>query len=232
MASVKRSRKLYEVVIDEIRVLIEAEGLRPGDKLPTERELIDILGVSRTPLREALTVLQSEGLLEITQGRGIFVKDPRITSSDSKPHEGEPLFEMLQEARKVLECGLVELACQRATESSIVKLSQAIERISHGSDPRGSVQADYDFHYALAEAAQNHVLTDLLKQVDANLYSGRSATLSFPKGRIKAWKAHQKILEAIIQRDAPRAVEAMKNHLAEVSEAQKRMLTLKSEQPE
>ena len=236
MKAVKRGKKIYEIILDELKVLIESDNLQPGDKLPTERELIEILNVGRSSLREALIALENEGYIEIIQGKGIFIKD-RNTSllQDIDIINVDQMLDYLQETRCVLECEIVQLACLRATEEDKRNMQVALEQMlqeTTNMNLKDRVRADYEFHYSIAKAAKNPILHDLLKQMDEKLYSGRSTTLTFPKGREKAIKAHSKIYEAICNKDLALAEEEMRKHIQEISASQKYILALKKKEKE
>lgn len=228
--SVRRIKKLYEVVIDEIKVLMESENLMPGDKLPTEKELIEILDVSRSSLREALTALQNEGYLEIIQGKGIFVKERKASLLQELDIEKNvKALDYIQEARLVVEGELAYLAAQRATEQDKKCIDSALKEMGEKSNSvnvKKRVPADYSFHYAIAEASKNPVLHDILRQIDDKLHSGRSVTLTFPKGREKAINAHQRIYQAICDNDPEKAKLEMRNHIKEVASSQKYIMAL------
>ena len=234
MRSVKRGKKLFEIVIEEIKVLIESDNLQPGDKLPTEKEVIDILNVSRTSLREALTVLQNSGHLEIIQGKGIFlVKRMDTLEREAIVEDDEKLLDYLHEARVMIESQLAMLAAKRATNEDKGRMAEALARMENERNHaqlKDRIQADYDFHYSMADGAKNPILKDMLKQIDEKLYTGRRVTLSFPKGREKAVKAHRLIYEAICRQDADRAREEMRKHIEEVNKAHKTIHVLKQEE--
>ncbi|HLR70219.1 MAG TPA: FadR/GntR family transcriptional regulator [Pseudogracilibacillus sp.] len=226
-----RKKKLFEIVVDEIKVLIKADGLVPGDKLPTEKDLIEILDVSRTSLREALIVLQNSGYLNIIQGKGIFLKKELENESLKEDLDDETYLDYLHEARTIIECQLAKLAAERATDEDKNLLKEALNRMRNDHLPlKERIQADYDFHYRISDGAKNPILKEMLKQIDEKLYEGRSITLSFPKGRDKALNAHRLIYEAICKRDGVKAEKEMKGHIDEVYKAQKQMHMLKQKE--
>lgn len=232
MRAVKRGKKIFEIVIEELLVMIESDNLQVGDKLPTEKELMEMLEVSRSSLREALTVLQNKGILEIIQGKGIFLKQklaPQPAGSS------EAVLNYLQEARLILECQLAYMAAERATEEDLMLIEEALVRMEDEQSKlnlKRRVEADYDFHYRVAAAAKNPILLDMLKQIDDRLYPGRKVTLTFTRGWEKATTAHRKIYQAILQKDAEQAKEEMKKHIQEISKAQKHILALKQKEGE
>lgn len=228
-----RRKKLFEIVVEEIKVLIQADGLVPGDKLPTERDLIEILHVSRTSLREALIVLQNSGYLNIIQGKGIFLKKDLRSEPLKDDLDDEKYLGYLHEARIIIECQLAKLAAERATNEDKNRLKEDLNRMEN---PRLSlkerIQADYDFHYGISDSAKNPILNEMLKQINEELYEARSITLSFPKGRDKAITAHRRIYEAINENNIANAEKEMKRHIDEVYMAQKQIHVLKQKEKE
>src|ERR671915_91388 len=127
-------RRISELIVDQVRLLIRQQQLNPGDRLPAERELCDRFGVSRVTVREALRVLEANGLVEIRVGArgGAFVTAP------SSRMVGEGIADLISmsslsamevtEARIVFELGLVPLVCQRATDEDIAALYEICDR--------------------------------------------------------------------------------------------------------
>ena len=223
MASPLRAKRLTELLIDEIRVLIEADSLQPGDKIPTEQELMKIFKVSRTSVREALSVLRQEGVVEIVQGKGTFLKKHYTPMPDIADPASRGLAHFV-EARKILESSLARLAAERATEDDLDKMesTMAVLEAKDGEpDVDAVINADLDFHYALARSTGNPVLLRLLQEVDSHLQKGRSTTIAFPQGRIKAFEGHKRVLEALRGRAPDEAALQMARHIEEIGKAQR-----------
>ncbi len=171
MATPLRAKKLTELLIDEIKVLIEADQLQPGDRIPTEQKLMGIFKVSRTCVREALSVLRQEGVVDIIQGKGTFLKNRYTPLPDVNDPSSQGLASFM-EARKILECSLARLAAQRASQEGIDRMSAAVRGLEQEEKSALSekvIEADLDFHYSLARASGNPVLLNLLQQVDSHL---------------------------------------------------------------
>ena len=230
MATPLRAKKLTELLIDEIKVLIEADQLQPGDRIPTEQKLMEIFKVSRTCVREALSVLRQEGLIDIIQGKGTFLKNRYTPLPDVNGPSSQGLASFM-EARKILECSLARLAAERALPEDIDKMSAAVKILEdegQGTQSEKVIEADLDFHYALASASANPVLLNLLQQVDSHLQKGRSTTISFPLGRKKALEGHRKILEEIRSKNPNGAALQMEQHIEAIEKAQKKITALQS----
>src|SRR5262249_54598873 len=152
--------------------LLESGGARVGQKLPAERELVEIFGVGRSSVREALKSLSLLGLLEIRQGDGTYVRSP---SSDLLPQviqwglmlSDHKRAEMI-EARRVIEVAVAELAASRRTESDLAELETHLQGMRDSVDSLEQwVEHDMQFHFAVAKAAHNGALADYLFRLRA-----------------------------------------------------------------
>lgn len=153
-----------------IRDLIVQTPYQPGERLPPEREIAEMLNVTRTVVREALIMLEIKGLVDVRRGAGIHVLDnadaQTIDSTDANHCNDAGPFELLQ-ARQLLESNIAEFAALQATREDIVKMRQALqleERELASSEPNGSESGDMQFHLAIAEATHNSMLVELFRQ--------------------------------------------------------------------
>lgn len=214
---------------EEIRRQIEAAILNgdfaPGERLPSERELVETFGVSRVSVREAIRSLEALGFLRVYQGRGAFVTDRRSGL-------GEPMARWLDLHRdEVLELlgvrgALDEYAAQLAVENfdpakvqDIVAAHEAfVAVVAEDAAATDLVPLDIDFHIAIAEASGNRLLYDLLSDLHSYLAESRYLAL-VPEGRPQRSAAeHALIIEAIQARDAAMARLATSRHIAGVRE--------------
>ncbi|MCC6453881.1 MAG: FadR family transcriptional regulator [Caldilineaceae bacterium] len=210
---------LTKQAADTLRRFILSEGLRAGDALPSERELSEILSVSRNIVREALTVLVSEGLITKKPGSGIFVTDfdpatvtPQIAVNidyDASHRNA------LSEARAVVELGAVELMVSRITAEQLNEL----ERINQGltlklQQNRSSIRDDIDFHTILFQATHNQVLMDLIPLLVEHFrlsVAQRPAAIRHNPARIAV--EHQQIIDGLRNRDVDATRRALLAHL-------------------
>lgn len=222
-----RTKKVYEEIVQQVKELIAKGVLRPGDKLISERELADKLQVSRASVREALSVLESMGIIEIRPGEGTFVKE---TAGESIV---EPLVLMvvkdretgyaLLEVRKILEVEGAALAASRATDEDLQRIEECLKEM-RAEVERGDLGdvGDYKFHYALAEATHNPVLVRVMSTISDLLAQGlRSSRLRLfsLSGMPQTLLAqHTRIYEALKGRDPDGARKAMQDHLNFVEE--------------
>ncbi|MCL4371683.1 MAG: FadR family transcriptional regulator [Chloroflexi bacterium] len=213
--------RLSESIADRIESMILDNQLRPDDKLPSERELALQFGVSRTAVREAIKLLEQRGLLEPRNGRGAFVTMPgpnAVSSSLNVVYRMQGwTIDNLHEARWCLECFVVSLAAQRATPEDIARMEEAINTMDRSldeDDPNRYMQADGEFHAALAGATQNPLFLTMIRPlVDLIQDVGRA---EFFHGRIRErHQNHKGLLECVRLRDAPSAEAVMRRHLTE-----------------
>jgi len=222
MYKIVQSSRLYEQIVRQIEDSIKQGELKPGDQLPAERELALQFGVSRTAVREAVKALHEKGLVEAYPGRGTFVTSGssnsiRLTFDrmlKAGPRDGTL---HLVEVREILEPEIATLAATRANEESLVQLREAISIMDKTkSDPDQFIEADLDFHLALAEAAANPLILSLIDSIVGLLREQRMSIFKVEGGAERGQYHHKRILEAIENRDPVGAREAMRAHLRQV----------------
>lgn len=214
---VKRDR-LYVDILDQIQDFIVRQQLKPGDKLPPERQLINEFGVSRTVVREAIRALEERGLVEVKHGSGVYVAEPSMDSvTDSLALHlrvsGSSLMPLL-EVREILEVEIAGLAAERATDEDLEQMEKTLRRGTELLDSPGEyVEEDLRFHELLTKATHNEVLPILLNPLAELLWKSRRVTIEPPGSTELASKGHRKIFEAVKNKDKKRAREAMREHL-------------------
>lgn len=219
-----QTSRLYEQIVQQIEESIFKGALKPGNQLPPERELAHQFGVSRTAVREAVKALREKGLVEALPGRGTFVTDGtthpiRQTFGRILRTEPDRGAAHLAEVREMLEPELAALAAVRADEESLASMREAVSVMDKAMrDPDAYIEADLDFHLALAEAAANPLILSLIDSIVAVLREQRMRIFKVEGGPERGQYHHKKILEAIEQRDPEGAREAMHAHLRQVSE--------------
>lgn len=214
------SARQYESAAHQLRELIEETGLVPGDKLPPERELAERLGVSRTSVRQALTLLRAVGAVEPRQGAGVYLRR-RIGDLDDAPasvarvgelHQHQPAAVM--EAREGLEIQLARLAARRRTPDDLEVMRQALDGMARAiTAHRDVAEFDKRFHEQIARSADSPLLQDLIGQLAEPIRQTRMISLARPGRAQQSLAGHRRILETIEQRDEDGAAEAMREHL-------------------
>lgn len=223
--TVDRNPNLYEVVSERLVAAIRDAKLPPGAKIPTERELGDQFGVSRTVIREAIRYLAAKGVLVTQSGSGVRVADighEGVSESLSNflLQRGPLDAHKINEVRNCLELRTVELAATRATDEQLVGIREASERMRglEGHAEEASI-ADVFFHRAIAEATGNELFLVLVDSLSDVLLHVRRATLGNKERGSAALEQHARIAAALEKRDVEEAVEAMRFHLSDSFEA-------------
>jgi GntR family transcriptional repressor for pyruvate dehydrogenase complex len=214
-----REQVAAEQVVAHVRALIEDGTLRPGDRLPSERELVARIGVSRPSVRAGLRSLAAMGVVRTRHGAGTFVTagPPALVSEPlsivARLHglSGDGLFE----ARRVLESGTAALAAERATADQLVAMSDEITGMyTTLDDPQAFLIHDVGFHRTVAAGSNDLVLCALVEMVASLHYERRRATVERARNRLReAADQHRKIYQAIRTKDADGARSAMDEHL-------------------
>lgn len=224
MYKVVRTSRLYEQIVQQIEESVLNGTLKPGDQLPAERDLAQRLGVSRTAVREAVKTLREKGLVEAYSGRGTFVTDGtsqaarqsfdlmvKIGQTEGSPH--------LAELRLILEPAIAALAAERAKEEDLVALREAVAIMDRShKDPESFIEADLDFHLALAEAAANPLILSLIDSIVGLLREQRLKVFNVHGGTQRGQIHHKQILDAMERRDPDLARRVMRAHLEQVRE--------------
>lgn len=210
------SRRLYRQIADQLRKLIVAGEFPSGERLPAERDLAVQLRVSRPSVREALIALEVEGLVEIRGGSGVYVRANPNGARPAPDGEWGPL-ELIR-ARGLIEGEVAAQAAQIATRKQIAAIEETLEAMETEA-AAGNVPLDSDraFHVAVAEAAGNGVLVELVQRFwDARfgkLFQQLGTHFESPRSWQAAIEEHRAVLVAIRKHDAKAARQAMKHHM-------------------
>jgi GntR family transcriptional repressor for pyruvate dehydrogenase complex len=216
-----------EEVVSHLREMVHRGELRPGDRLPPERDLAKLLGVSRPTLRAGIRSLAAVGVLQSRQGAGTFVvKSDGPPSLDSSPlrlmaslHGFTP-GEMF-EARRSLEMAVAGLAAERATGDQMATMAEEIAGMYASLDePEQFLVHDMRFHQTVAAASGNRILTSLMNMVATILFDVRSKTVKRATDLKESAAMHRQIYRAIRERNSEAARIAMRDHLILAQKAQ------------
>ncbi|MFC7465738.1 FadR/GntR family transcriptional regulator [Brachybacterium sp. GCM10030252] len=206
-------------VSDQIQNLIGTKRLKPGDRLPAERELAHLLHVSRASVREAFKSLQAQGVVDIRHGQGVFVAEPHAAASlRAALIQREIGVEELYAMREVLELPAVEWAAQRRDPDGMAELTEAFSALdacayAEEIDFERMRMLDTAFHLSTVSAAGNQFLQQTTIVLHEILAAGMATTLRAP-GRVEKSRVdHRLIYEAIIAGDAEEARRVAKEHI-------------------
>jgi len=223
MFSPIKNTKVYEQVIDQIRNMIDEGTLKNGDKLPSERNLVEQLQVSRASIREALRALEVIGLIECRQGEGSYIK----ASFQDNLFEPLSIMFMLEgsnqeeiwELRKILEVEASGLAAKRITIEQLNELSEITKRFmnSEGEEESISAEIDKEFHYKIAECSGNILIFNILRTVsilvDHFIVDARKLILKHQGNKEILFSQHNEIYLSIEKHDPAAARQTMRTHL-------------------
>jgi GntR family transcriptional repressor for pyruvate dehydrogenase complex len=217
-----RKNKVYEEVARQIERLI-LKKLNPGDKLPSERELAEMLQVSRSSIRDAIRGLELMGLVEPRQGAGTIVRE-LSTESVVNPFANalqrkRALVGELLDFRKMLEPPLAARAATHASPDEISEMEEILQR-QQGKLSRGetTMSEDAEFHYSIALASGNSVVLKVLDILMDLLRDTRERSMQVEGRPEKSLAGHRRILAAIKRQDAESAKAAMRRHIEDVEE--------------
>lgn len=215
-------------IVDIIVASIVEGKLKPGDQLPNERALALKYGVSRVPLREALSSLRQMGIIVTKHGIGTFINDVNATFLMNQLSsylflQEKPVIEVLQ-LRRLIEVESARLAAIHATNENLEKLKIAeidareqLFKLREGSD-NSFGEADLKFHQAIAEASYNSLFVQFLDSIHGTLHIHQVLSQKEPQPIDDVAKYHRKIVEAILERDAEKSARMMLNHINRIEE--------------
>jgi len=216
-----RRVNLVNDAVERLEQEILQKRLAPGDDLPTEHQLSQTLGVSRTVVREAMRVLIARGLIETSQGRPARVKaaDPVhvVHTLGTFLQRGDHSLLSLIEVRQPLESEIAALAAERATPEDIADLVAANERLAAAATIEKAVTADIEFHDCLAKATGNPVFGILLGALSDLMRQSRRTTLA-RTGKEVACAGHRAVLDGVRRLDSEAARQAMLQHLIDAEQ--------------
>ncbi len=209
--------RLAQSVAEEIRSLIMREGLAPGDKLPTESELMKRFEVGRSTIREAVNQLQAENIVTIRRGRGSYVADQTGIGKDPLGlsfEEQSRVLRELMEVRLLMEPGIAGESAKRRTERDILTMREAVRSMAEAAAAGEDYERfDYAFHLAMAESLHNSVLRRMYPVVFEAIAQGYRRTAHVHGSVAVALDYHSRILEAIERGDAQAASETTRQHI-------------------
>ena len=220
MSTPIRNPKAYDQVIEVIKDKIKKGKIKKGDKLPSEREMAESLGLSRASVREALRALEVIGLIESIQGAGNYIR----TNFDNSLIEPLSLMFMLQESsvkemydlRETLELQCVKLSARYIEENELGLLTAILNRMYLARTEEESLELDIEFHYLIAKTSRNMLLINVLEVLsqlmDEFIRKSRMQILHEGNTRENLLEIHENLLRALKCREEAKASQAMKEH--------------------
>lgn len=220
-------RKASEQIVEELMRMIQYGHYAQGDRLPSENELAKMFGVSRSPVREALSVLTTSGIIESRQGGGSYVKaaldSPVLQPLVDKVMDLKDTLYLL-EMRQMIEPGAAALAALRCDKQDLENMERALSRVEavSSNDQAVGEGEDFSFHRAIVAAAHNPIMLDIIDYISEHYHRSLALTLTQNVGRQRkrqqVFKEHLAIFEAIRDRHADLAKVQSEVHLQKVRE--------------
>lgn len=219
METVKKPRKLPEQIADKLREMIIQEEMKTGAKLPAEAELMARFGVSRSTVREAVRILQTERIVDIRQGQGTFLCAMPGLADDPlglRFADQQELIAQLLETRLLVEPNVAALAAQRRQDAHIQRMKALLDRMDnaylHGEN---YTPYDAEFHSVIAQCTGNDVMMRLLPTIHESIRAGYRHTRLVEGSYQRASQCHLEMYRAIVERDGARARLAAQRHMVQ-----------------
>ncbi|HLS20524.1 MAG TPA: FadR/GntR family transcriptional regulator [Bacillota bacterium] len=218
---IKRRKRVYENIIDQIKIAIEEGRIKPGDKLPSERQLAEKLNVARTSVKEAITVLESSGVVTVRPGVGMFLNNDSVSVSINKISEiinqRTFEFEKLIEMRQAIEGDAAYYAALRITDEQKKKLTNIYKMLIHSQQQsKEAIEEDYQFHLMIVEAANNSIMLETMHVIAQKIMQGlkesRHTSIQDELLNKAVLEEHRLIYEAIMNNKPEQARDAMWAH--------------------
>ncbi len=222
-----QKQRVYQMIIEQIKTSVENGDLKPGERLPSERDLAESLNVSRSAVREAFSVLEASRLIRVQPGVGVFLESDankeivaRLSEMITSRESDLQLVQLL-EVRQALESQAAYLAAIRRSQADIRAIRQAYDRLAT-SVAGGQVAAEEDlrFHMTIVAAADNPMLAEAVKLISdrclAGLHVSRSESIRIPGKSAEVLEEHERIMLEIEAQNPGQAQQAMWDHLYNV----------------
>jgi len=200
--TITKPKKLYEEIVDRIIALIQQKHLLAGDKLPSERELAEELGVSRTVLREAIKALEERELVEVRHGSGTFIRSPSINTIARSVSfvmwtDPDRYFDLMN-VREYLDVEIAGRLAQSAPERELAAMGRAIDNMWQLLDsPKEFSEQDVAFHLAFYRATKNELLLTIMLPITRLLMEAMELTFGSPGSAEMSLRRHEQLLEHI-----------------------------------
>lgn len=208
--------------VDIERLILEGQ-LAPGDRLPPERELAELLGVSRVSVREGLRELENRGLVDRKPGRGTIVMKPGERSNGGDVTlevvaNLRPELHDIMELRAIVEPPIARITAARATPRDLAQLRELVEAMESESQSERYAELDRAFHQSIAQYAHNPLLELINEQIATQIAPSRSSRYQTQERRAISSASHRRIYEAIAAGDGALAEDEARAHVLDISQ--------------
>jgi len=214
---IKEPGHLTDRIVARIEDLIGSELLSEGQRLPSEREMASLLGVSRPALREAVKTLEARGRLVVRHGQGVFVRQNAVSAISERFANLEVTLSELFAMREVLEVAAAAWAADAATDDEIALLAVLLREEKEARMPPVDFERigklDAEFHLGIVEMAKNRFLSQMIGVLQEMLAAGMETTLTIPGRLERSRRDHEALFRAISNRDPDAARTAAFRHI-------------------
>jgi DNA-binding FadR family transcriptional regulator len=230
---------VYQIVFNRINEAITSGALKPGERLPSEREMATTFNVSRTSVRESLRALELNSIIEVRPGEGAFIRPVKVKTLVNDmaaiiAKSGESLIYEMLEIRAIIETECAYLAAQRATSADLERMRNCLDEMAQSENNEElGLTADLNFHYAVAQATNNSILLGIMRTLGDHMEQTIKATrrhrFSRPGRFQDTLEDHRNVFLAISGKDAERARRLMSELITQVRE-EMALMSLKASQ--
>ena len=215
-----KKESTLEIIIQQIKKQIKKGILKPGEKLPSERNLGIQLGVSRASVREAIQALAFSGYLEVIQGKGTYILEMATQYDEIVKFFSEfsnYSLDYLMEARIMLEGEFARLAALNASQEEIDVIERVFNEIASSKDLNTFFVKDLEFHLTIAKATHNPIMNGLMKIIGEMLYKETQKIIEISKDtKENTIETTRELVQAIKKRNAEQAKELMSEHIRNI----------------
>ncbi|USK31989.1 FadR family transcriptional regulator [Bacillus sp. F19] len=222
----KHNKRTYEIIVEQLREFFLNGDLKPGDKLPSERQLASKFNVSRTSIREALRMLELRGAIDIRRGGGSYIKSTEFPPSTEElssvitKAESHLVYEML-ELRRALEAESAYLAAQRANSADLEIIRKALDKMAASkNDVESGLESDLNFHLSIVRATHNSLFIELIQtmseHMEDTIRTTRRHRLADSARAQDTLDEHKRIYLAIASGNAVQARNLVEEHIARI----------------
>lgn len=209
-STVIRRKSLAEEVAEQLQKQIIGGELKEGDKLPIEAELMEIFGVGRSSIREAVKRLENMGYLKVRQGKGTFIAAPTPAKEPLEQRLKRADIQELYEVRNILESAIAEMAAQRHTGQDLEEMMKHLKERKETAETGAlaeCIEADIKFHVSVAKAAHNEILLELYSSVANRLLDSYKDLYEDTAHFIESQPLHEKVAESIASNNKKEAAD-------------------------
>lgn len=208
--SIIQKKSLAEEVAKHLQSQITEGKLKEGEKLSTEPELMKKFGVGRSTIREAVKMLVNMGLLKVQQGRGTFVQKQILLNEPFEQRLKRADIQELHEVRKILEAAIAERAAKRCTEEDLKEIQEYIlqrKLFAETNQLEKCIEADINFHVAIAKATHNEILFEIYKNASIHLQKGYQLIYEDTSHFVSSQALHEELVKCLMTGNYQKALE-------------------------